>query len=145
MWPKHAFSFQDTVQLICENVETLQAASGPPDVLAALTWAVGQPQHRAHPRQLFLLTAASPLAAATQQTLELMRWHRGAARYGLSPCPRLTPMPKRLREVTAASLPSSGASPLGWGLPATSCFRVCLPSAGARPTSPGLGRGCSPW
>ncbi|XP_077610588.1 von Willebrand factor A domain-containing protein 5B2 isoform X2 [Crocuta crocuta] len=78
----------DTVQLICENIETLQAASGPPDVLAALNWAMRQPQHRAHPRQLFLLTAASPVAAATHQTLELMRWHRGAARcfsFGLGP------------------------------------------------------------
>lgn len=81
--PKHAFSFQDTVQLICENIETLQAESGPPDVLAALNWAMGQPQHKARPRQLFLLTAASPVAAATHQTLELMRWHRGAARYGV--------------------------------------------------------------
>lgn len=76
-----AFSLQDTVRLICESVETLQAAGGPPDVLAALDWALRQPQHRAHPRQLFLLTAASPGAATTHQTLELMRWHSGAARY----------------------------------------------------------------
>ncbi|XP_070099461.1 von Willebrand factor A domain-containing protein 5B2 isoform X3 [Equus caballus] len=78
----------DTVQLICESLETLQAVSGPPDVLAALDWAMGQPQHRAHPRQLFLLTAASPMATVTHQTLELMRWHRGAARcfsFGLGP------------------------------------------------------------
>ncbi|KAF3827366.1 hypothetical protein GH733_002852 [Mirounga leonina] len=88
LFPESQPCSDDTVQLICENVETLQAAGGPPDVLAALTWAVAQPQHRAHPRQLFLLTAASPLAAATQQTLELMRWHRGAARcfsFGLGP------------------------------------------------------------
>ncbi|XP_057621563.1 von Willebrand factor A domain-containing protein 5B2 isoform X5 [Chionomys nivalis] len=70
----------DTVQLICESIETLQAVSGPPDVLAVLDWALGQPQHRAHPRQLFLITAASPMAATTHQALELMRWHRGAAR-----------------------------------------------------------------
>jgi hypothetical protein len=71
------------VHLICESIEMLQAMSGPPDVLAALDWALGQPQHRAHPRQLFLLTAASPVAATTHQALELMRWHRGAARYGV--------------------------------------------------------------
>lgn len=71
------------MQLICESIEALQAAQGPPDVLAALDWAFEQPQHRAHPRQLFLLTAASPMAATTHQALELMRWHRGAARYGV--------------------------------------------------------------
>lgn len=98
MWPKHTFSSQDTVQLICESVETLQAASGPPDVLAALTWAMGQPQHRAHPRQLFLLTAASPLAAATHQSLDLMRWHRGAARYGLNQVPEIDPRPQEAPE-----------------------------------------------
>ncbi|KAH0512614.1 von Willebrand factor A domain-containing protein 5B2 [Microtus ochrogaster] len=70
----------DTVQLICESIETLQAVGGPPDVLAVLDWALGQPQHRAHPRQLFLITAASPMAATAHQALELMRWHRGAAR-----------------------------------------------------------------
>ncbi|XP_027439265.1 von Willebrand factor A domain-containing protein 5B2 isoform X5 [Zalophus californianus] len=88
LFPESRPCSDGTVQLICENVETLQAAGGSPDVLAALTWAMGQPQHRAHPRQLFLLTAASPLAAATHQTLELMRWHRGAARcfsFGLGP------------------------------------------------------------
>nr|XP_058151418.1 von Willebrand factor A domain-containing protein 5B2 isoform X4 [Dasypus novemcinctus] len=91
--PARAFPLQDTVQLICERVEALQAVGGPPDVLAVLDWAMGQPQHRAHPRQLFLLTAASPIAATTHQTLELMRWHRGAARcfsFGLGPaCHRL--------------------------------------------------------
>nr|BAB12255.1 hypothetical protein [Macaca fascicularis] len=49
---------------------------------------MGQPQHRAYPRQLFLLTAASPMAATTHRTLELMRWHRGTARcfsFGLGP------------------------------------------------------------
>ncbi|KAB0401186.1 hypothetical protein E2I00_002978 [Balaenoptera physalus] len=58
---------------------------------SALDWALGQPQHRAHPRQLFLLTAASPMAAETHQTLELMRWHRAAARcfsFGLGPACR---------------------------------------------------------
>lgn len=70
------------MRLVCESVETLQAAGGPPDVLAVLDWAMRQPQHRAHPRQLFLLTAASPTAVTTHQALELVRWHRGAARYG---------------------------------------------------------------
>lgn len=81
------------MQLICESVETPQAASGPPDVLAVLDWAMRQPQHRAHPRQLFLLTAASPMATSTHQTLELMRWHSGTARYGVGRdrCLRLTP------------------------------------------------------
>ncbi|XP_057356542.1 von Willebrand factor A domain-containing protein 5B2 isoform X4 [Manis pentadactyla] len=83
----------DTMQQICESVETLPAAGSPPDVLAALDWAMGQPQHKAHPRQLFLLTAASPMATVTHQTLDLMRWHRGAARcfsFGLGPaCPQL--------------------------------------------------------
>ncbi|XP_054567341.1 von Willebrand factor A domain-containing protein 5B2 isoform X2 [Eptesicus fuscus] len=88
LFPESRLCSDDTVKLICESVETLPAAGGPPDVLAALDWAMRQPQHRAHPRQLFLLTAASPVAATTQQTLELMRWHRGAARcfsFGLGP------------------------------------------------------------
>lgn len=134
--PACAFSLQDAVQLICESIETLKIPSGPPDVLAALDWAMGQPQHRAYPRQLFLLTAASPMAATTHRTLELMRWHRGTARYGMgrARCLRLSPH-KGLPKITAASFPSSDASPLGWGPPATSCSRVYLPSAGARPTS----------
>ncbi|XP_023116112.1 von Willebrand factor A domain-containing protein 5B2 isoform X2 [Felis catus] len=88
LFPESRPCSDDTVRLLCENIETLQAESGPPDVLAALNWAMGQPQHKARPRQLFLLTAASPVAAATHQTLELMRWHRGAARcfsFGLGP------------------------------------------------------------
>ncbi|XP_012496150.1 PREDICTED: von Willebrand factor A domain-containing protein 5B2 [Propithecus coquereli] len=88
LFPESRPCSDDTVQLICDSIETLQAVSGPPDVLAVLDWAMGQPQHRGHPRQLFLLTAASPMAATTHQTLELMRWHRGAARcfsFGLGP------------------------------------------------------------
>ncbi|XP_003476966.2 von Willebrand factor A domain-containing protein 5B2 isoform X2 [Cavia porcellus] len=80
LFPESRPCSDDTVQLICESIDTLQAAQGPPDVLAVLDWALGQPQHRAHPRQLFLLTAASPGAATTHQALELMRWHRGSAR-----------------------------------------------------------------
>ncbi|CAI9175458.1 unnamed protein product [Rangifer tarandus platyrhynchus] len=80
LFPESRPCSDEAVQLICESVETLQAAEGTPDVWAALDWALGQPQQRAHPRQLFLLTAASPMAAVTHQTLELMRWHRGAAR-----------------------------------------------------------------
>ncbi|XP_036059040.1 von Willebrand factor A domain-containing protein 5B2 isoform X2 [Onychomys torridus] len=80
LFPESRPCRDDTVQLICESVETLQAVSGPPDVLAVLDWALGQPQHRAHPRQLFLITAASPTAATSHQALEFMRWHRGAAR-----------------------------------------------------------------
>ncbi|XP_036099025.1 von Willebrand factor A domain-containing protein 5B2 [Molossus molossus] len=88
LFPESRLCSDDTVKLICESVETLQAVGGPPDVLAVLDWAVRQPQHRAHPRQLFLLTAASPMAITTHQALELMRWHRGAARcfsFGLGP------------------------------------------------------------
>ncbi|XP_048659946.1 von Willebrand factor A domain-containing protein 5B2 isoform X5 [Marmota marmota marmota] len=88
LFPESRSCSDDTVQLICESIETLQAGSGPPDILAALDWALGQPQQKAHPRQLFLLTAASPMAVTTHQTLELMRWHRGAARcfsFGLGP------------------------------------------------------------
>ncbi|XP_012587890.1 PREDICTED: von Willebrand factor A domain-containing protein 5B2 isoform X3 [Condylura cristata] len=80
LFPESRLCSDDNVQLICESIEILQAMGGPPDVLAALDWAMAQPQHKAHPRQLFLLTAASPIAAAIHQTLELMRWHRGAAR-----------------------------------------------------------------
>ncbi|XP_076973846.1 von Willebrand factor A domain-containing protein 5B2 isoform X2 [Tamandua tetradactyla] len=80
LFPESQPCSDDTVQLICESIEALQAAGGPPDVLAVLDWAMGQPQHRAHPRQLFLLTAASPMAIKTHQILEFMRWHRGAAR-----------------------------------------------------------------
>ncbi|XP_038201167.1 von Willebrand factor A domain-containing protein 5B2 isoform X6 [Arvicola amphibius] len=80
LFPESRPCRDDTVHLICESIETLQAVSGPPDVLAVLDWALGQPQHRAHPRQLFLITAASPMAATRHQALELMRWNRGAAR-----------------------------------------------------------------
>nr|XP_045006759.1 von Willebrand factor A domain-containing protein 5B2 [Jaculus jaculus] len=80
LFPESRPCNDDTVQLICESIETLQTTSGLPDVLAGLGWALGQPQHKAHPRQLFLLTAASPVAATTHQALEFMRWHRGAAR-----------------------------------------------------------------
>ncbi|KAM8770622.1 von Willebrand factor A domain-containing protein 5B2 isoform 2-T2 [Rhynchonycteris naso] len=80
LFPESRPCSDDTVKLICESMETFQAAGSPPDVLAALDWAMRQPQNRAHPRQLFLFTAASPMAITTQQTLELMRWHRGAAR-----------------------------------------------------------------
>ncbi|KAM5293000.1 LOW QUALITY PROTEIN: von Willebrand factor A domain-containing protein 5B2 [Ctenodactylus gundi] len=88
LFPESRPCSDDTVQLICESMETLRAASGPPDMLAVLDWALGQPQHRAHPRQLFLLTAACPNPATTHQTLELMRSHRGTARcfsFGLGP------------------------------------------------------------
>ncbi|XP_036926892.1 von Willebrand factor A domain-containing protein 5B2 isoform X6 [Sturnira hondurensis] len=88
LFPGSRLCSDDTVKLVCESLETLQAAGGPPDVLAVLDWALGQPQHRAHPRQLFLLTAASPTAVTTHQTLELVRWHRGTARcfsFGLGP------------------------------------------------------------
>nr|XP_031308184.1 von Willebrand factor A domain-containing protein 5B2 isoform X3 [Camelus dromedarius] len=91
LFPESRPCSDDAVQLICESIEALQAVVGPPDVLAVLDWALGQPQHRAHPRQLFLLTAASPLATVTHQTLELVRWHRGAARcfsFGLGPACR---------------------------------------------------------
>ncbi|XP_055480945.1 von Willebrand factor A domain-containing protein 5B2 isoform X2 [Psammomys obesus] len=80
LFPESRPCSDETVQLICESIETLQDASGPPDVLAVLDWALGQPQHKAHPRQLFLITAASPMPATTHQALEFMRWHRGAAR-----------------------------------------------------------------
>ncbi|XP_017721479.1 PREDICTED: von Willebrand factor A domain-containing protein 5B2 isoform X1 [Rhinopithecus bieti] len=88
LFPESRPCSDDAVQLICESIETLKIPSGPPDVLAALDWAMGQPQHRAYPRQLFLLTAASPMATTTHRTLELMRWHRGTARcfsFGLGP------------------------------------------------------------
>ncbi|XP_057595514.1 von Willebrand factor A domain-containing protein 5B2 isoform X3 [Hippopotamus amphibius kiboko] len=91
LFPESRPCSDEAVQLVCESVEMLQAVGGPPDVRAALDWALGQPQHGAHPRQLFLLTAASPVAAVTHQTLELMRWHRGAARcfsFGLGPACR---------------------------------------------------------
>ncbi|XP_065732544.1 von Willebrand factor A domain-containing protein 5B2 isoform X2 [Phocoena phocoena] len=91
LFPESRPCSDEAVKLICESIEMLQAAGGPPDVRSALDWALGQPQHRAYPRQLFLLTAASPMAAATHQTLELMRWHRGAARcfsFGLGPACR---------------------------------------------------------
>ncbi|XP_022426537.1 von Willebrand factor A domain-containing protein 5B2 isoform X6 [Delphinapterus leucas] len=91
LFPESRPCSDEAVKLICESIEMLPAAGGPPDVRSALDWALGQPQHRAHPRQLFLLTAASPMAAATHQTLELMRWHRGAARcfsFGLGPACR---------------------------------------------------------
>ncbi|XP_007934119.1 von Willebrand factor A domain-containing protein 5B2 [Orycteropus afer afer] len=93
LFPESQLCSDDTVHLICDRIEGMQAVGSPQDVLAVLDWAMGQPQHRAHPRQLFLLTGASPAAATTHQTLEFMRWHRGTARcfsFGLgSACQRL--------------------------------------------------------
>uniref|UniRef100_E0CZ01 von Willebrand factor A domain containing 5B2 n=1 Tax=Mus musculus TaxID=10090 RepID=E0CZ01_MOUSE len=91
LFPESRPCSDDTVQLICESIETLQTVNGPPDMLAVLDWALGQPQHRAYPRQMFLITAASPTAATTHQALEFMRWHRGAARcfsFALAPACR---------------------------------------------------------
>ncbi|KAM6224662.1 von Willebrand factor A domain-containing protein 5B2 [Rhynchocyon petersi] len=80
LFPESRLCCDDTVQLICESIESLQAMGSAPDVLAVLDWAMGQPPHKGHPRQLFLLTDASPAAATTYHTLEFMRWHRGTAR-----------------------------------------------------------------
>ncbi|XP_006869854.1 PREDICTED: von Willebrand factor A domain-containing protein 5B2 [Chrysochloris asiatica] len=80
LFPESRPCSDDTVQLICESIEGLQAMDRSPDMLAVLDWAMGQPQQRGHPRQLFLLTGASASAATTHQTLEFIRWHRGTAR-----------------------------------------------------------------
>ncbi|XP_031823963.1 von Willebrand factor A domain-containing protein 5B2 isoform X2 [Sarcophilus harrisii] len=80
-----------TLQLACEGVEALKAGWERPDVLAGLRWALEQPAHRGHPRQLFVLTAAAPPAPAAQEALELMRRHGGTARcfsFGLDPACR---------------------------------------------------------
>ncbi|XP_048201824.1 von Willebrand factor A domain-containing protein 5B2 [Perognathus longimembris pacificus] len=101
LFPESRPCTDDTVKTACESIESLRPAGASPDVLAALDWALGQPQHRAHPRQLFLLTAVPPLAATSQQALELMRWHRGAARcfsFGLG-----TPRQPLLRDLSALS------------------------------------------
>ncbi|XP_060028039.1 von Willebrand factor A domain-containing protein 5B2 isoform X3 [Erinaceus europaeus] len=88
LFPESRPCGDDTVRQVCRHLETLRAAPGAPDVQAALGWALGQPLRRAHPRQLFLLTAAKPTAASTHHTLELLRGYPGAARcfsFGLGP------------------------------------------------------------
>lgn len=55
-------------------------ATGGPDLLAALSWALAQPLHHGYPRQLFLFTAAAA-AGGTGRILQLVRRQASTARY----------------------------------------------------------------
>ncbi|XP_062987919.1 von Willebrand factor A domain-containing protein 5B2 [Elgaria multicarinata webbii] len=61
----------ETLRMACEYIQRLRADMGGPNLLAALTWMLGQPLHRGYPRQLFLFTDAS--VGNTGKVIELVR------------------------------------------------------------------------
>ncbi|XP_029442075.1 von Willebrand factor A domain-containing protein 5B2-like [Rhinatrema bivittatum] len=83
---------RETSGLLLEHIQKLRADMGDANVLAALTWSLGQPVHRGYPRQLFLLTAAT--VNNTGKVIELVRQHASTNRcfsfgFGSSVCHRL--------------------------------------------------------
>uniref|UniRef100_A0A8C8RHE8 von Willebrand factor A domain containing 5B2 n=1 Tax=Pelusios castaneus TaxID=367368 RepID=A0A8C8RHE8_9SAUR len=57
--------------LACEHIQRLRTDMRGTNLLAALTWILGQPLHRGYPRQLFIFTDASVSNAG--KIIELMR------------------------------------------------------------------------
>lgn len=72
---------QETLHRACRHLGELRVATGGPDLLAALSWALAQPLHHGYPRQLFLFTAAAA-AGGTGRILQLVRRQASTARYG---------------------------------------------------------------
>uniref|UniRef100_A0ABM5G425 von Willebrand factor A domain-containing protein 5B2 n=1 Tax=Pogona vitticeps TaxID=103695 RepID=A0ABM5G425_9SAUR len=82
----------ETLRLACEYIRKLPTDMGGPNLLAALTWILGQPLHRGYPRQLFLFTDAA--VGNTGRVIELVRRQASTVRcftFGLGPgaCRRL--------------------------------------------------------
>uniref|UniRef100_A0A8C3HQ36 von Willebrand factor A domain containing 5B2 n=1 Tax=Chrysemys picta bellii TaxID=8478 RepID=A0A8C3HQ36_CHRPI len=60
-----------SVVLACEHIQKLRADMHGTNLLAALTWILGQPLHRGYPRQLFIFTDANVSNAG--KIIELIR------------------------------------------------------------------------
>ncbi|XP_062832919.1 von Willebrand factor A domain-containing protein 5B2 isoform X1 [Anolis carolinensis] len=61
----------ETLRMASEYIRKLRTDLGGPNLLAALTWILGQPLQRGFPRQLFLLTGSG--AGNTGRIIELVR------------------------------------------------------------------------
>nr|XP_060622716.1 von Willebrand factor A domain-containing protein 5B2 [Anolis sagrei ordinatus] len=61
----------ETLRMACEYIRKLRTDLGGPNLLAALTWILGQPLQRGFPRQLFLFTDSG--AGNTGRIIELVR------------------------------------------------------------------------
>ncbi|XP_053166305.1 von Willebrand factor A domain-containing protein 5B2 isoform X2 [Hemicordylus capensis] len=61
----------ETLRLACEHIRKLRADMGGTNLLAALTWLLGQPLHRGYPRQLFLFMHSG--IGNTGKVIELVR------------------------------------------------------------------------
>ncbi|XP_061493460.1 von Willebrand factor A domain-containing protein 5B2 isoform X2 [Rhineura floridana] len=68
----------ETLRLACEYIQKLRPDMGGTNLLAALTWILGQPLHRGYPRQLFIFTGAS--VGNTGKVIELVRRHMSTVR-----------------------------------------------------------------
>ncbi|XP_034638239.1 von Willebrand factor A domain-containing protein 5B2 isoform X1 [Trachemys scripta elegans] len=61
----------ENLRLACEHIQKLRADMHGTNLLAALTWILGQPLHRGYPRQLFIFTDANVSNAG--KIIELIR------------------------------------------------------------------------
>lgn len=71
---------QENLRLACEHIQKLRADMGGTNLLAALSWMLGQRLHRGYPRQLFLFTDANVSNAG--RVIELVRRQASTVRYG---------------------------------------------------------------
>ncbi|XP_040423861.1 von Willebrand factor A domain-containing protein 5B2 isoform X1 [Cygnus olor] len=93
LFPSSRLCSNETLCRACRHLGELRAATGGPDLLAALSWALAQPLHHGYPRQLFLFTAAAA-AGGAGRILQLVRRQASTARcfsFGMGPraCRRL--------------------------------------------------------
>ncbi|XP_071422334.1 von Willebrand factor A domain-containing protein 5B2 isoform X2 [Pithys albifrons albifrons] len=92
LFPSSRLCSNETLRRACEHLGGLRAESGNTNLLAALGWALAQPLHHGHPRQLFLFTGTAVGNAG--RILRLVRRHASTARcfsFGMGPrvCQRL--------------------------------------------------------
>ncbi|XP_065604034.1 von Willebrand factor A domain-containing protein 5B2 [Cyrtonyx montezumae] len=93
LFPSSRLCSNETLQQACRHLGELRAATGSPDLLAALSWALAQPLHHGYPRQLFLFTAAAA-TGDVGRILQLVRRQASTIRcfsFGVGPraCRRL--------------------------------------------------------
>ncbi|NWZ32238.1 VW5B2 protein, partial [Asarcornis scutulata] len=81
LFPSSRLCSNETLRRACRHLGELRVATGGPDLLAALSWALAQPLHHGYPRQLFLFTAVAA-AGGTGRILQLVRRQASTARYG---------------------------------------------------------------